>query len=382
MVLDVTTLRVALGVVTLSLLILFCFSFRRTRSPYNGWWCVALLLFLLGNIAFLFKGTEQQIWATPLGNVLSVGGALSMWAAARSLRMLPPPKWQFAAGPAITALASVLDNPASNSWSGGLVYLGLMTGSMALASRDLWLMESASFKTQKSVAWATGLLAAYYFCRWTAFAVQGPDGPVFGLYFGQSMATLVTLVLLLAVSFGMTTLSNDRLISGLSERAARDHLTGLLNRGSFMDLAAEDLRRMHAAHSVTSLILADLDHFKAINDEHGHPAGDASLQAFASACTASVRSTDLLGRYGGEEFIILLPGASRENAETIATEISENLASTGSRQGIPVPTVSYGVTSSSAPAPELTAMIAAADTALYKAKSLGRNRVVSADSRS
>jgi diguanylate cyclase (GGDEF)-like protein len=377
MVLDTTTLRVALGVATFSLLILFFFSFRHTRLPYSGWWCVSLLLFLLGNVAFLFKGTEEQFWANPLGNVLSVGGAFSMWAGARSLRKLPPPKWQLAAGLSITVLASVVDDPVSNTWSGGLVYLGCMTAGIALASRELRLTEAAYTTIHKPMGWTTGFLAAYYFCRWTAYAVEGPDGPVFDLYFGQSSATLVTLVLLLALSFGMTTLSNDRLISVLGEKAARDSLTGLLNRGTFMDLAAQELHRLHTTRSVASLILADLDHFKAINDNHGHAAGDAALRIFAAACTGSVRSTDLVARYGGEEFIILLPGAGSDSAEKIATEISSSLASAGSSEGVKLPTVSYGVTSTST-ATDLTAMIAAADSALYQAKSLGRNRVVTA----
>ena len=69
MVLDITTLRVALGVVALTLLLLFYASFRRTRSSYNGWWCIALLFFLAGNLAFLLNGTPYQVWANPSGNV-------------------------------------------------------------------------------------------------------------------------------------------------------------------------------------------------------------------------------------------------------------------------------------------------------------------------
>jgi diguanylate cyclase (GGDEF)-like protein len=176
----------------------------------------------------------------------------------------------------------------------------------------------------------------------------------------------------------MTALSNDQLINRLSERAARDNLTGLLNRGTFMDLATQELERLHASSSVASLILADLDHFKAINDEYGHAAGDAALQAFAAACNESVRSTDLVGRYGGEEFILLLPGASQERAESIAADINRALAASKDLEDIHIPTVSYGVTSTGFDAVDLTAMIAAADAALYEAKSLGRNRVVRA----
>jgi diguanylate cyclase (GGDEF)-like protein len=378
LVLDITTLRVALGVVALTLLLLFYASFRRTRSSYNGWWCIALLFFLAGNLAFLLNGTPYQVWANPSGNVLLVGGAFSVWTGARSLRMLPPPRWQFAAACGVTAIASVLESPGHNTWSGGLVYLGFMTVGIALASRDLWLLDSSYSHVHKSMALAAGFLAAYYFCRLSVYLVEGPSGPNFRLYFGPSMASLVTLILLVAVSFSMTALSNDQLINRLSERAARDNLTGLLNRGTFMELATKELERLHTTNSVASLILADLDHFKAINDEYGHAAGDTALQAFAAACTESVRSTDLVGRYGGEEFILLLPGASQERAESIAADINRSLAAAKSLDDIHVPTVSYGVTSTEFDAVDLTAMIAAADAALYEAKSLGRNRVVRA----
>ena len=95
-------------------------------------------------------------------------------------------------------------------------------------------------------------------------------------------------------------------------RASRDGLTGLLNRTTFEEQAGREVRRQHAAGSVPTLIIADLDNFKAINDTHGHAAGDAAIQAFADACRSSIRHTDLAGRYGGEEFIILLPGRTRK----------------------------------------------------------------------
>jgi diguanylate cyclase (GGDEF)-like protein len=292
--------------------------------------------------------------------------------------MLQAPKWQLAAACAVTTLASVLENPGSNTWSGGAVYLGLMTAGIALASRDLWLLDSNFSHVHKSMALAAGFLAGYYFCRWSMYLVEGPTSSNFRMYFGPAMASLVALILLVAVSFSMTALSNDQLINRLSERAARDNLTGLLNRGTFLDLATKELQRLHTTSSVAALILADLDHFKAINDKYGHAAGDAALQAFAAACTESVRSTDLVGRYGGEEFILLLPGANQERAESIAAHISRSLASTKRLDDIQIPTVSYGVTSSLLDVVDLTAMIAAADTALYQAKSLGRNRVVRA----
>ncbi|MGP0222519.1 MULTISPECIES: diguanylate cyclase [unclassified Paenarthrobacter] len=379
MVLDAFSVRVALGVVTVTLLVLFCLSYRRTRSPYAGWWSVALLEFMLGNAAFLLNGTPHQIWANPAGNVLVVAGAFSVFAGARTLRDLKATPWQLALGPAVTAVASMLENPASNVWSGGFVYLAMMALGIGLAARDLWFIEAAQSQVHKALSVAAGLLATYYLGRWTVYALEGPGSHLFTSWFGPGPSGLVSLVLLVTVSFSMTALSSDHLIRGLRERASRDHLTGLLNRGTFLELAGSELNRLRAANSGAAVVLADLDHFKLVNDEHGHRAGDAALKAFAEACTASVRSTDLIGRYGGEEFILFLPGATQDRAEDIAAEISRRMATAEVPEGHAFPTISYGVTSSIPAGADLNVMIEVADAALYSAKSQGRNRIVGAD---
>ncbi|WP_442863454.1 GGDEF domain-containing protein [Arthrobacter sp. FW306-2-2C-D06B] len=145
-----------------------------------------------------------------------------------------------------------------------------------------------------------------------------------------------------------------------------------------MELATQEIGRLHSVGSISTLILADLDHFKALNDSHGHAAGDTAIQAFAAACQASVRHTDLVGRYGGEEFTILLPGAGLESAEIIANEISRRLASAEAPDGVTFPTVSYGIAPSALANADVAHMIVAADKALYEAKALGRNRAVCA----
>ncbi|MFK0002871.1 GGDEF domain-containing protein [Paenarthrobacter sp. NPDC090522] len=379
MVLDAFSVRVALGVVTLTLFVLFFTSYRRTKSPYAGWWGIALLEYMLGNAAFLLNGTLHQTWANPLGNVLVVAGSYSVWAGARTLRDKKAAPWQLAVAPLITAVASFMENPATNVWSGGFVYLGMMTIGIALAAKDLWFIKASLSQVHKGLSIAAGLLAVYYLGRWVAYAIDGPFSEVFRTYFGPAPSGLVSLVLLVTVSFSMTALSSDQLIKGLRERASRDHLTGLLNRGTFLDLAGTELNRLRGTDSSAAVVLADLDHFKAVNDEHGHRAGDAALKAFAEACRASVRSTDLVGRYGGEEFVLFLPGATQERAENVAVEISRRMSTMEVPGGGTFPTVSYGVTSSTPATADLTFMIEVADAALYSAKAQGRNRIVGAD---
>lgn len=377
MMLDTATLRVALALVDLTLLMLFYFiTYRRTRSAYSGWWCMALLLFLAGNAAYLLDGTVHQVWANPSGNVLLVSGAASIWAGARSLRAPSPRPLHLAAGPAATAVVSLLDHPATNIWAGGPVYLAFMTALIGLGSRELFLLERDYSRVHRPLAVGAGILAVFYLGRLIAFLADGPEGPVFTSAFGSAPMTVFSTITLVVASFTMADLSYEQQTRDLRARATVDGLTGLLNRSAFLDLAENELRRLRRTGTAAALILADLDHFKAINDQFGHSAGDTALQAFARACEGTVRSTDLVGRYGGEEFILLLPGVTPERAQEIAADISTRLQQSGSRTIPRLPTVSYGIASTDAGPGGLDAVVASADAALYQAKTLGRDRAV------
>ena len=380
MVLDTATLRVAFTLMALVLGLLFYFSaYRITRSPYSGWWCLALIFFLAGSAAFLLDGTAHQWWANPLGNVLLVHGGVAVWAGARSLREVRPRRLLFTGIPLVTLVASALDNPATNTWSGGPVFLGAMSLTVGLASRELWRLEPGYSRVRVPMAAAAGGLSAFYFGRLVFFLLEGQDGPTFVTYFGSEVTTLVTMVMLVVVSFSMAALSTEQQTRALRMVATRDDLTGLLNRKAFMEIAAEHLSDPAVTRATGALILADLDHFKAVNDTYGHAAGDAALQAFAAACQDTVRTTDLAGRYGGEEFVLLIPGASADRAERIADAISQRLADSAHRDGPRMPTVSYGIATYDAGTPGLDALIASADAALYEAKSQGRNRSARSD---
>ncbi|WP_306906388.1 GGDEF domain-containing protein [Arthrobacter pascens] len=380
MALDTATLRASFGLMAFVLGLLFYFSaYRTTRSPYSGWWCIALLFFLFGSAAFLLNGTGHQWWANPLGNVLLVHGGVAVWAGARSLRTKMLKRWAFTVFPLVTLLASVVDNPGTNTWAGGPVFLAAMSMTIGLASRELWRLEPGYSRVRIPMAAAAGGVSVFYFGRLVGFLLDGPDGPVFDTFFGSAVTTLVTMVMLVVVSFSMAALSTEQQTRALKMVATRDDLTGLLNRKAFLDLAAEQLADPAAARASGALIMADLDHFKTVNDTYGHAAGDRALQAFAVACTDTVRSTDLAGRYGGEEFVLLLPGASADRAEHIADEVSRRLARASMADGVQMPTVSYGVATYDAGTAGMDALIASADAALYTAKSLGRNRTARSD---
>ncbi|MEE2523768.1 GGDEF domain-containing protein [Pseudarthrobacter sp. J75] len=375
MVLDIATLRIGFSVMAVILVLLFYFStYRSTRSPYSGWWCVALLLFLTGSFLFLLDGIEHQTWANPLGNALLVAGAVSVWFAARSLQAAKLPRWAFAAGPLVTAAAGLLDNPATNVWAGGAVFLGAMGLGFGLVSRELWRLSPEYSRARTPMAAVAAAVSVYYLLRLAFFLLLGPDHPVFTAYFGSAITTLIMMVMVVVVSYSMAGLSSEQQTRALQEVANADGLTGLLNRAAFMAMARRELERQRPGQLRGALVLADLDHFKAINDNHGHAAGDVALQVFAGACRDSIRSTDLVGRYGGEEFILLLPGVGAPNATRIVDAINQRLSAAG--DAVPVPTVSYGIALYDAGQDTVEELVRRADAALYEAKSQGRNRIV------
>jgi len=155
-----------------------------------------------------------------------------------------------------------------------------------------------------------------------------------------------------------------------------DSLTGIFNRQHFFDSAQDALRYCARSGRPVSLLAMDLDHFKSVNDMHGHAAGDAALQSAVAACQVRLRTIDLFGRLGGEEFAILLPDCPL----AIATQRAEEMrkAIPASRDGITpdiLVTASFGVASTQACGYNLATMLAHADNALYDAKRGGRNRV-------
>ncbi|MFK0003613.1 GGDEF domain-containing protein [Paenarthrobacter sp. NPDC090522] len=368
------SLKLALAIVTLTLCVLFLGSYRRTRSLYSACWCVALGCWLVGNAAYWLKGTDWTWAANPFGNALLVAGAFGVWAGFRSLRGLRAPLWPFFVAPGATAFASFLETSTDGVWPGGLVYFVSMAVGMALAVRELAMLKSPASQAHRPLLVVAAILVGYFGCRAVVYLVDGATSEILSSFFSPAITCMLLLMLLVLVSFSMTVLSNDQLITALNERASRDGMTGLLNREAFMELAGRELAAAQRTGAVAAVVLADLDHFKTINDTHGHTAGDAAIRAFAAACEGSVRRTDLVARYGGEEFVVLLPGADEIAAGAITAEISRRLAAAPAPDGLSFPTVSYGIASTPCSGPSLEDLIQTADEALYQAKAAGRNR--------
>jgi two-component system cell cycle response regulator len=164
----------------------------------------------------------------------------------------------------------------------------------------------------------------------------------------------------------------------LQEQATHDPLTALLNRPACLEILQQELTRAKREGKPIGVIMIDLDHFKRINDSCGHLIGDLVLVEVARRMRASVRSYDVVGRYGGEEFLVVLPGCDDTSAVNQAERLRDAMA--GSPIGVPdrplIITLSLGVACTQIPDEgDLRKLLSAADKALYRAKMLGRNRV-------
>jgi diguanylate cyclase (GGDEF)-like protein len=170
----------------------------------------------------------------------------------------------------------------------------------------------------------------------------------------------------------------------LNYYATIDPLTNTFNRRHFLELSERKIRRSHTSHGHASFLLFDIDHFKKVNDEHGHIIGDQVLQEIAQTCMKNLRPDDVLGRFGGEEFVILLPETKLEDARHIAERLRLLIAETPieTEIGTIKTTISIGVAiKEKTTSMSIDQLLSRADRAMYRAKQAGRNRVIIWDER-
>jgi diguanylate cyclase (GGDEF)-like protein len=229
------------------------------------------------------------------------------------------------------------------------------------------------------------LLIAAYFFRQRELLLNF----AFGLALvGIVLATAVDPVLRLATFLGVAGLAGSVTVivaalreqvrvavDALEARAAIDPLTRALNRGAFEDRLESEVARASRAGADCALLVLDVDHFKRINDSHGHAAGDEALRRLAACVDGAMRRSDVFARIGGEEFAVILPDTNAAGAIVLADHLRRCIASADLQHPM---TVSVGVTDRSISGDSPRGMLADADEAMYAAKRQGRDRVVAA----
>ncbi|OOG59388.1 GGDEF domain-containing protein [Rhodanobacter sp. C03] len=261
-----------------------------------------------------------------------------------------------------------------------LLEIGINLNGIGRVQGQPWVMPGLLLPVASSVVW----LEAWDFAIAMALCAFGPLPMLLlrtgnGVHVVQYVVYMAIAIALSAVLRGFmarTLFEQYRLERQLREQANTDGLTGLLRRNRFLELARLALHDICREHKPVCMLFLDADHFKQLNDDHGHAAGDAALIALAATLRAQMRQTDLIGRIGGEEFAILLPGLNLQQAAQRAEQLRRAVHAIRRPDG--VLTVSIGIAECNYPGEAIETLLAHADKAMRQAKNGGRDRIVSA----
>jgi diguanylate cyclase (GGDEF)-like protein len=289
----------------------------------------------------------------------------------------------------LLAVQALVDLPYLHSYEDGrlrIVSVGVLVATQVILTAKLLLRSNK-----------TGIRAPIWFCviilgsfatanllRSLADAIGLLAVPA-TFYQVEALIFILYIAVALGIAFGFFWMTTAKLSSALEEIASTDPLTRTYNRRVFREWCEKELMRSKQSGNPFSLLMIDLDHFKKINDRFGHSVGDATLCLVVEQMQNSIRGIDVLGRWGGEEFVVLLPGASSQSALLIAQRLRGNVeklmvpivSGISPNSGVTTPvTVSLGVASYRGDGDRIEDILDRADAALYEAKIAGRNRVL------
>ena len=350
-------------------------------SRIIGSWGRAMLLLAFGLLGLGMRDYVPLWLSAVVGNTLIVAAiALAMRALRVFVGSAPRDVMTWVLLAALFALLVVLTE-VQPSHVGRAIAISAALGIVALrAARLLHRKAPAACKLSSRVTeyvfWGVAVLTALRIVGTLLFPppsalAAGPfNSAVFLLYSGFIIVSTLSVMWM----------EIESLQSELVRAARYDALTGLYNRGTFLEEFEREVSRCARGGPAFSLAVFDLDRFKRLNDQYGHPFGDRVLKAFAEVLRADIRKHDAVGRYGGEEFALLMPNTGKETAMRVAERVRRDLETRGiSVDGKRVEvTVSGGIATYGVEGEDWDTLLSAADTALYEAKNNGRNRVITA----
>ncbi len=341
-------------------------------------------------VAFFLVGARGAI-----PDVISIMFPITLVVAAQALKLaaiyeyreLPWPRWQCLVP--VVLIALIITSLPLDDFRGRLIYGSLIYAAQMLmilkilrddresrAGRAWWLLFGAAVVILL-FALLRGLVAFFRIIEFTTIESTAAPSPVqFAVFIGLMAMSMLG-------SLGFILMVKERADRTIRSLAMTDSLTGVINRRAFMEQAEKEYALAGRHRMPLALLMIDIDFFKRINDEFGHPVGDHVLVDVVRILGSRLRKQDTLGRYGGEEFCILLPGTDEQGARVVAEAlrraVEETPLTVGRREVFA--TVSIGVTvcpsSCDSCNQEFDKLLADADAALYRAKNEGRNRVVS-----
>ena len=374
--LDIGTLSVVATCVSMLLGLLLLFVWSQDRVRALAWWGAA---YLAGGLSVVVWSIEDLI--TP---PLPTGIALAllffscgmMWSAARLMHGRPVLWGGMSAGAAIWLSASLF--PEFAQWGAGRIVLGCLTVSTYafFTAAELRHERRKILLRRWPVFLAPALHGAVFLLPLPLAFLVPADRGVVSLASGWIAVFLIEAMLyVVGTAFVVLVLAKEETARTHRTAASTDELTALLNWRGVLAAAQHLIERNAQRQEPVSVLMFDLDHFKSINDRFGHRIGDETLRLFAAVATAQLRSSDLIGRFGGEEFVAILPG-TLSDAIVAAERVRRAFQAAAAKVvGCDVGgTVSVGVASDASNA-DMTSLLIRSDAALYRAKAAGRNRL-------
>ena len=358
-------------------LLLFAWLQNR-RTTALAWWGAAFLVFAPATALFSLRGTLPDVWTIVICNAGYALGYGLLWTGARVFENRRPALLLMATGAIAWLLACQFP-----------YFLQSLPLRIALASlivvvycllfvSELWRGRTEGLISRWPIMAMVGLHCLFFLIRIPAITTMPfPVGAQAPATFAALIVVLGPIFYAFALPFLLMALTKERAELEQERAADIDALTGIANRRGFTKRASRVLARLEADEAPIGLLLFDLDNFKTINDRFGHRGGDQVLILFAKTLQISLRPLDLVGRFGGEEFVALMPGVAPDTMIEIAERVRDSFAAVArevDNQKIEA-TVSVGTASAVQAGYDFDTLYAVADAALYRAKQKGRNRI-------
>jgi diguanylate cyclase (GGDEF)-like protein len=377
--LDVNTLfMVTIYVeVILGLLLLFAWA-QNTAIHGVCWWGFAHLIRAASVVLFGTYGSAPDLISIDIANVLLFTSFAVTWTGARVFDGRPVEPVYLVTGAVLWLLLCRLPVLTEAIQTRALIASSIVTAYTWLTAYEFWRGRNEQLVSRWPAIFLLFAHGALFLLR-TPLALLlpwAPDNHLFGSVW-LTVLSFEALLFTISIAFILLAMAKERTELRHRTAALVDPLTGIANRRSFLQDAMQLAKRHSGKPLPTAVLLIDLDHFKSINDRFGHALGDRVLEIFSDAARKSVRSTDLLGRLGGEEFAAVLHDTSRDKAMAVAERIRESFAHAAQDvDGRPVgATLSIGLAYCEEAALDVPELLAQSDQALYFAKERGRNRV-------
>jgi len=378
--LDVNTLFMVTTYVEaiLGLLLLFAWAQNTAIHPV-AWWGFAHLIRAGSVMLFGMYGAAPDLITIDLANALLFTAFAVTWTGARVFDGRPVEPVYLVTGAVLWLLLCRLPVLTDAVDTRSLIASGIITTYTWLTAYEFWRGRNEQLVSRWPAIFMLFAHGALFLLR-TPLASVLPWSPTGNNMFGSVWLTVLSfeaLLFTISIAFILLAMAKERTELRHRTAAMVDPLTGIANRRAFLQDAAQLAKRHSANPHPTAVLLIDLDHFKSINDRFGHALGDRVLELFTEGARMSIRSADLIGRLGGEEFAAVLYDTSRDKAVAVAERMRETFAQIAQDvDGRPVcATVSIGLVHCETPVLDVPELLAQADQALYYAKERGRNRV-------